>query len=62
MINLEYHKGQPCVNKPLMCQEGICSGCMINLGQSSPMIPLILGENKQFLFNRTVYKKQLLKA
>ena len=24
---LEYHKGQPCVYKPILCQEGYCSEC-----------------------------------
>jgi len=26
---LEYHKGQPCVYKPILCQEGYCSECDI---------------------------------
>ena len=24
---MEYHKGQPCVHKPILCQEGYCSEC-----------------------------------
>ena len=27
---LEYHKGQPCVNEPILCQEGYCFQCGIN--------------------------------
>jgi hypothetical protein len=27
-MNLEYHKGQQCIYKPLFCQEGFCSECM----------------------------------
>lgn len=30
MINLEYHKGQPCVHIPLLCQEGFCDNCWID--------------------------------
>ena len=26
---LEYHKGQPCVNEPILCQEGYCFKCGI---------------------------------
>lgn len=26
---LEYHKGQPCVYKPILCQEGYCFKCAI---------------------------------
>jgi hypothetical protein len=29
LINLEYHKGQPCVYSPVFCQEGYCSECAI---------------------------------
>ena len=25
----EYHKGYPCVYKPILCQKGYCSGCAI---------------------------------
>ena len=35
MVNLEYHKGAFCVNTPLFCQEGYCSGCDIYLKKSS---------------------------
>jgi hypothetical protein len=31
MVNLLYNKGNPCVYSPLLCQEGVCSGCMILL-------------------------------
>jgi hypothetical protein len=31
MVNLLYNKGYPCVYDPLLCQEGVCSGCMILL-------------------------------
>ena len=27
---LEYHKGQPCVNEPILCQEGYCFQCGIH--------------------------------
>ena len=26
---LEYHKGQPCVKEPILCQEGYCFKCGI---------------------------------
>lgn len=26
---MEYHKGEPCWIKPILCQEGYCSGCCI---------------------------------
>ena len=29
MINLEFHKGSPCVYKAILCQEGWCSECFI---------------------------------
>jgi hypothetical protein len=29
MINLEYHKGQPCICSSVFCQEGYCSECEI---------------------------------
>jgi hypothetical protein len=38
MQNLEYHKGQICNFKPIMCQEGFCSECLIyqeNLSQKN---------------------------
>ena len=28
---LDNHKGQQCLLKPIICQEGFCSGCMIYL-------------------------------
>ncbi len=31
MLNLEYHKGEPCVYKAVLCQEGYCSECAIYL-------------------------------
>ena len=27
---LEYHKGRPCVNEPILCQEGYCFKCSIH--------------------------------
>jgi hypothetical protein len=29
MINIEFHKGSPCVYKAILCQEGWCSECAI---------------------------------
>ncbi len=34
-MNHEYHKGDPCVYKPILCQEGYCSGCAIHLEKSA---------------------------
>jgi hypothetical protein len=32
MIDLDYHKGHPCIYPPFkFCQEGYCSGCNIYL-------------------------------
>lgn len=33
-MNLEYHKGSPCVYKAILCQEGYCSDCGIYLEKS----------------------------
>ncbi len=33
-MNMEYHKGYPCVYKAILCQEGYCSGCAIYLEKS----------------------------
>lgn len=30
-----YNKGYPCVYKPILCQEGYCSGCAIHLEKST---------------------------
>jgi len=31
MIDLDYHKGHPCIYPPFkFCQEGYCSGCDIH--------------------------------
>ncbi len=27
---IAYHKGQPCVNEPILCQEGYCFKCGIH--------------------------------
>lgn len=63
MLNLEYHKGQPCVFKPLLCQEGFCCECIIYLEQSSSMMkPPFTEENTQITFKKKVYKKQLLQV
>ena len=35
MTNLEYHKGSFCPYKPLFCQEGYCSECMIYIKMPS---------------------------
>jgi hypothetical protein len=29
MGNIQYHKGQGCIVKPVLCQEGYCSECYI---------------------------------
>jgi hypothetical protein len=31
MQSLKYRKGQPCRVKPILCEEGFCSECNINL-------------------------------
>jgi len=62
MVNLEYHKGQPCAYKPIFCQEGFCSECIISLEQPPQMISASPEENNLFAFKRNVYKKNLLKA
>ena len=61
MLNLEYHKGQPCVFKPILCQEGFCSECIIGLEQSSQIKSSIIEENQQFVFKSKVYNKHLRK-
>ncbi len=33
-MNMEYHKGYPCVYKAILCQEGYCSDCAIYLEKS----------------------------
>ena len=33
-MNLEYHKGYPCVYETILCQEGYCSNCVIYLEKS----------------------------
>ncbi len=37
MLDVENHKGQPCVVKPLLCQEGFCSECFIYL-EKTPLM------------------------
>jgi hypothetical protein len=34
MINLEHHKGSPCIYSSRFCQEGYCSGCDVYLSKS----------------------------
>lgn len=29
IISLEFHKGNPCVFKPMLCQEGWCCTCVL---------------------------------
>jgi hypothetical protein len=62
MLNLEYHKGDLCVSKPILCQEGFCSECIIHLEQESQMNPSFNEENRQLVFKSKVYNKQLVKA
>ena len=33
-MNMDYHKGYPCVYKAIYCQEGYCSDCAIYLEKS----------------------------
>ena len=33
-MNMDYHKGYPCVYKAILCQEGYCSDCGIYLEKS----------------------------
>ena len=62
MLNLEYHKGQPCVFKPLLCQEGFCNECIICLEQSSRIVASTIEQNQHFIFKSKVSNKQPLKA
>jgi hypothetical protein len=34
-MHIEYHRGEPCVYKPLLCQEGYCSNCEIYMNQQN---------------------------
>ncbi len=50
MLDLQYHKGSPCVFSSIFCQEGYCSECAIYLDYSAKTI----SEEKEFLNpNRT---------
>ena len=62
MLNLEYHKGQLCAYKPLLCQEGFCSECIIYVERSLPTVPTFVEGNRQPEFIGKVYKKQHRKA
>ena len=63
MLNLEFHKGQPCVYKSLLCQEGYCSECIICFEEFSQITPPISsGENKQVVFKRMISKNEPLQV
>jgi hypothetical protein len=47
MINLEYHKGQTCKFKPILCQEGFCSDCYISVINSSMASQAYLTDNRE---------------
>ncbi len=40
MINLQYHKGQPCICSSTFCQEGYCSECAIYAMHFSGQTPV----------------------
>jgi hypothetical protein len=41
MKSLYYHKGQPCRVRPILCEEGFCSECYVNLEYTQELkIPL----------------------
>ncbi len=54
MVKFEYHKGQECVFKPLLCQEGFCSDCFIYLEKLRPTKPSLIEEIEQFTFKRKI--------
>jgi hypothetical protein len=60
MLNLEYHKGQPCMFSASVCQEGFCSECIISIERPSQMTPPPTKRTNQFRFNRKVYPTELL--
>lgn len=35
---MQNHKGQDCPNKPITCQEGVCSDCQIYLDRDSLLV------------------------
>ncbi len=37
MVDLQCHKGQPCLYSPVLCQEGYCSDCAIYIERFSSM-------------------------
>ena len=37
-MNIEYHKGYPCVFKAILCQEGYCSDCAIYLEETQDWV------------------------
>lgn len=46
MINLEYHKGNQCSRKEILCQEGYCSSCII-FWQTPMFIPKLTNINTE---------------
>ena len=47
MVNIEYHKGQLCSFKPLLCQEGFCAECIISHEHHLQKTPTFVKENTQ---------------
>jgi hypothetical protein len=48
MINLQYHKGQACKIKPVLCQEGYCSECFIYQSKYSRLEAVVRGLNHSY--------------
>jgi len=49
MINLQYHKGQACNIKPILCQEGYCSECFIYQSKYSRLEAVVRGLNHSYM-------------
>jgi hypothetical protein len=60
MVNPEYHKGQSCAYREILCQEGFCSECIIYLEQLPQTLSAPILENNLFEFKSKVYNKQHL--
>jgi hypothetical protein len=51
MINMEFHKGQTCLYKPIFCQEGYCSECQQGCTTNT--------ENKLQLIGKGYFQKNI---
>ncbi len=62
MISLEYHKGQLCRFKPLLCQEGFCAECIISREQPLQKMSTFINENIQFKSKTKINNTSRLQA